>query len=727
MKFYRTLLPFLAVLAAVVPESLYGAPTKEPDPAQLTIAVASVFEQLHYSKQRLDKALSRKVLRNYLDSLDHNHLFFTKEDVDGFTAKWGEALDSEIIFGRLDAAREIHNVYRARVEEYVAFAKGVLAEESKLDGDHSIEVNRQKAPWPAAGEEARRLWRDRLDSELIQERLAKKKKAEPAAAIIKRYDQFLKGIREQKSEDVVNLFLLSIARTYDPHSDYLGKSDQEQFNISMRLSLFGIGARLRSEDGFTKVEQLVAGGPASKSGKIKAGDRIVAVAQGNAEFVDCVDMALDKVILMIRGDKDTVVRLQLMPVGSTNPSELNVVELVRDEIKLKDGEAHAELIEWRVPDGDVLKIGYIELPSFYRDMTQNGNNPEAKSTTRDVLVLLNRLKAEGIDGLVMDFRRDGGGSLEEAINLSGLFFKDGPVVQIKNWNGEITVSKDTDPSIAYDGPMVVLVNRQSASASEIFAAAMQDYGRAVIVGDSKTFGKGTVQQLLELNRVVPLLSKEPRAGAVKLTIQKFYRVAGGSTQLRGVESDILLPSTSDQPEIGEDGLKDPLPYDTIRALDIEKWGKPLHLEQLRTRAEQRVALNPEFGYVVEDLGKVRKYLDDNRLSINEGVRMAEVEADKALREKREAERAKVEKALAPKAFRITLDNARAKDLLPITFVEPKSTKEGEPAEETPAPKDEKEDAKEFKTAPLRYDPVKEEGLNILGDLVRLLAEKGGGR
>jgi carboxyl-terminal processing protease len=246
-------------------------------------------------------------------------------------------------------------------------------------------------------------------------------------------------------------------------------------------------------------------------------------------------MALDKVILMIRGDKDTVVRLQLMPVGSTNPSEYSVVELVRDEIKLKDGEAHAELIEWAVPDAPPLKIGYIELPSFYRDMTQNGNNPEAKSTTRDVLALLKRLKAEGIDGLVMDFRRDGGGSLEEAINLSGLFFKEGPVVQIKNWNGEITVSKDTDPSIAYDGPMVVLVNRQSASASEIFAAAMQDYGRAVIVGDSKTFGKGTVQQLLELNRVVPLLAKEPRAGAVKLTIQKFYRVAGGSTQLRGVE------------------------------------------------------------------------------------------------------------------------------------------------------------------------------------------------
>jgi carboxyl-terminal processing protease len=341
--------------------------------------------------------------------------------------------------------------------------------------------------------------------------------------------------------------------------------------------------------------------------------------------------------------------------------------------------------------------------------------------------LLNRLKAEGIDGLVMDFRRDGGGSLEEAINLSGLFFKEGPVVQIKNWNGEITVSKDTDPSIAYDGPMVVLVNRQSASASEIFAAAMQDYGRAVIVGDSKTFGKGTVQQLLELNRVVPLLAKEPRAGAVKLTIQKFYRVAGGSTQLRGVESDILLPSTSDQPEIGEDGLKDPLPYDTIRALDIEKWNKPLHLDELRRRAGSRVEHNPEFGYVLEDLKKVRKYLDENKLSINESVRVAEVDADKALREKREAERAEAKKGPDPKAFRITLDNVRSKELLPITFVEPKSTKEGEPAEEPPAPKEDKEDAKEFKAPPVRYDPVKEEGFNILGDLVRLLAGKDGVR
>jgi len=237
MKFSRTLLAFLATAGL---QPVFSEPTKDPDPAQLTIAVASVFEQLHYSKQRIDKSLSRKVLRNYLDSLDHNHLFFSREDVDGFTAKWAEALDGEIIFGRLQAAREIHEVYRARVEEYVEFVRGVLAGEAKLDGDRFIELNRQKAPWPAAGEEARRLWRDRLDSELIQERLAKKKKGEPSAAIIKRYEQFLKGIREQKPEDVVNLFLLSIARTYDPHSDYLGKSDQEQFNISFAgLSFMG--------------------------------------------------------------------------------------------------------------------------------------------------------------------------------------------------------------------------------------------------------------------------------------------------------------------------------------------------------------------------------------------------------------------------------------------------------------------------------------------------------
>ncbi len=718
MRLSRLFLVPLAALSLIPLSSLSGraaSASKEPDPAQVTIAVASLLEQVHYSKQRLNTEISRKLLRNYLDLLDYNHLFFTQEDVDGFTQKWADSLDSEIIFGRTQAAHQIHEVFIKRAGERVAFAKELLTSELNFNEDHTIELNRQKLPWPAAAT-VNQLWRDRITSELIQERLSKKQKdKDPATVIGKRYDQFLRDLGEQNSEEVVKLFLLSLARTYDPHSDYMSKSDQEQFNISMRLSLFGIGARLRSEDGYTKIEQLIPGGPASRLGKIKAGDRIVGVAQGDAEFVDCVDMKLDKVVGMIRGAKDTLVRLQLIPVGSTNGSERTEVEIKRDEIKIKEGDAHAELLEWQRPDGSLMRLGYIDLPSFYRDFTQNGN-PEAKSTTRDVLRLLTRLKAEGIEGLIMDFRRDGGGSLEEAINLSGLFISEGPVVQVKNWNGEIVVNRDTDPSIAYDGPMVVLVNRQSASASEIFAAAMQDYGRALIVGDSKTFGKGTVQQMIELSKAVPSLANGGQAGAIKLTIQKFYRIAGGSTQLRGVESDITLPSTSDQPEIGESALKDPLPYDTIKPLDYTKWTKPLHIAELRNLSEARIPQNAEFTYIREDLERIRQYVETNRLSINETVRKAEIDKDKARNEKRDAERAAREKGAEPKAYRITLDNVAKSELFPVTFEEPKRTKEGEPEEEQP--QNDKEELNIFKSLPIRYDPVKAEGLNILGDLVQ---------
>lgn len=713
-----SLIPVAVVFSTLLLPRLSLRAQKEPDPAQVTIAVASLLEQVHFSKQRLNKDVSKKLLRNYLETLDYNHLFFSQEDVDAISLKWAEALDSEIIFGRTVAAQEIHALFRKRVEERVTFVQEILAGEVNFDSDHNIDLNRQKLPWPTAGEATSVLWRDRITSELIQERLNKSPK-DPVTVVGKRYTQYLRDVKEQTPEEVVKLFLLSLARTYDPHSDYMSKSDQEQFNISMRLSLFGIGARLRSEDGYTKVDQLIPGGPASRIGKMKAGDRIIAVAQGDGEFVDCVDMKLDKVVSMIRGDKDTIVRLQLIPVGATNGSERNVVEIKRDEIKLKEGDAHGELIEWTRPDGSTMKVGFIDLPSFYRDFSQNGN-PNAKSTTRDVLLLLNRLKKEGIEGLVMDFRRDGGGSLEEAINLSGLFIKDGPVVQVKSWNGEVSVNKDNDPTIAYDGPMVVLVNRQSASASEIFAAAMQDYGRAVVVGDSKTFGKGTVQQMIELSKAVPALANGGQAGAVKLTIQKFYRIAGGSTQLRGVESDITLPSTSDQPEMGESALKDPLPYDTIKPLVYDKWTNPIFLEELRQRSQERIPKDPEFAYVLEDLLRIRKYVDENKLSTNEKIRKEEIEKDKARNKKREEERTARVKGTEPKAFRITLDNVAKAELLPVTFVEPKTPKEGEPEEEQPKePLNENGEETVYKAPPIRYDPVKAEGLNILGDFVEL--------
>jgi carboxyl-terminal processing protease len=712
--------PLIVALATSICLPSLPILAKDPDSTQVTIAVATLLEQVHYSKQRLNKDISKRLLRNYLEYLDYNHVLFTKEDVEQFESEWAEALDSELVLGRTQAAQQIHTLFVKRVEERVHYAKQLLESELQYDTDHTIDSNRQKATWPAAAAMAS-FWKDRITSEMIQERLANKKEKDPAAIVRKRYDQFLKNIREQTSEDVVKMFLLCLTNTYDPHSEYMSKTDQEQFTISMRLSLFGIGARLRSEDGYTKVDELIPGGPASKSKKIKAGDRIVGVAQASGPFVDCVDMRLDKVITMIRGDKDTLVRLQLIPAGAPGGAERFEVELKRDEIKLKEGEAHADLIEWPSPEGKTLRLGRIELPSFYKDMTQSGN-PNAKSTTRDVALLVRRLKQEGIDGLVVDLRNNGGGSLEEAIGLTGLFIKEGPVVQVRNWNGEVTVNKDSDPTILYEGPLVVLVNRHSASASEIFAAALQDYGRALIIGDSKTFGKGTVQQLIELNRVIPTLAREGQAGSVKLTIQKFYRIAGGSTQLRGVEGDIRLPSLTDQPEFGEDSRKDPLPYDTIDPLPYQRWTRPLYLDLLREKSQQRIRDSVEFAYIREDLERIRKRVEENKISINEERRKAELKEDKERRAKRESDRTARGKELEPKAFRITLENATNKPLTPFVYVKPKPAKDSDSEDESDrdskendAPEDE---SKAFKSAPLNFDPVKTETLHILSDLVQ---------
>jgi carboxyl-terminal processing protease len=387
------------------------------------------------------------------------------------------------------------------------------------------------------------------------------------------------------------------------------------------------------------------------------------------------------------------------------------VEIKRDEIKLKESEARAELVERTMPDGSIQKLGWIILPSFYADMERSGS-PNAKSTTRDVLALVNRLKQEGINGLVMDLRRDGGGSLEEAVNLTGLFIKRGPVVQAKDANGLPTVSRDKDSSIAYDGPMIVLTNRLSASASEIFAAALQDYGRAVIIGDSSTFGKGTVQTMLEIGRVMPFLGGGNEAGALKLTIQKFYRIAGGSTQLKGVIPDIKLPSMTDHPEIGESAMKGPLLYDTIEPAPFERWSGQLFKNELSHRSSARVAKDEEFKYILEDRALVQKRLDENRISLNLDKRKTEIDEEKVRKEQRKTARAK---AALPndKRFAITLDNASKPGL--EAYTDKKENKsltarieDGEDAEDA-------DTEAESKTV----DAIRNETLNVLSDLVQL--------
>ncbi|MCX7868448.1 MAG: carboxy terminal-processing peptidase [Terrimicrobiaceae bacterium] len=574
-------------------------------------------------------------------------------------------------------------------------------------------ISRQKAPWPASKAEADRLWADIVEGELLKETLNEFKLRTPEETVLRRYDQVLRNVREMEDEDVVKVFLSSLAQTYDPHSDYLSPSDMENFQISMRPSLVGVGAVLRSEDGYARVMEVVPGGPADRDGRLAVGDRIAAVAQGDGEFEDVVDMKLDRVVEKIRGKKGTKVRLLVLPQDAADPSQRRVIEIVRDEVQLKEQEARAELLDVMGGDGKRTRIGWIFLPSFYAEMENRGG----KSTTADVRALLERLKKEGMQGLVIDLRRDGGGSLEEAINLTGLFIPGGPVVQSKDSNGRITVSKDTDPSIAWDGPLVVLVNRLSASASEIFAAALQDYGRAVIVGDERTFGKGTVQTVLELGRLMsPFSLSAADAGALKLTIQKFYRVRGGSTQLKGVEPDIILPSLTDNPEIGEGALKNSLPYDEVAPARFQEFDAGrLFLDQLRERSARRIAGDPEFSYILSDAARLRQRIAENRVSLNLAERQAEIEADKQRREARTAERAARGPRLDVAAYEIKLDDLKNPELRAVAYDRKNEKRtlldleEEEAGAETEARNE------------VLPDPIRDETLRIAADLVQLAA------
>lgn len=752
--------PFrFSALAFVLTLSLWRGPVcaAEPDSGQIAISVGRLLEQAHYTRRKLDDDLSKQFLKNYLEQLDYNHLFFTQKDVDAFEAKFGAALKDDIMLGNVNPAFEIWDVYAKRVESRVAKVKELLKQNFDFNTDRTVELNRQKAPWPKDDAEADQLWQDRIEGEFLQEKLndhsadvaansekkpgktdkgdktdktdktAKGDKSDksdeapknesPSKVVNHRYDQLQRTIHEQTHEDIVKTFLSVLAQTYDPHSEYLSKEDLDTFNIQMRLSLVGIGAELRSEEGYAKVTNLVPGGPAQKDGRLKVSDRISAVAQGDKDFVDVIDMKLDKVVEMIRGKKGTVVRLKVLPAHS---SDAKIIDLVRDEVKLKDKAASAEIIEREDAHGQVRRLGWIRLPSFYADMEHSGLK-NARSTTRDVLTLLNRLKQENITGLVIDLRNNGGGSLEEAVNLTGLFInaKKGPVVQAKDSNGNPHVSrmhttKDPDTAFSYDGPMVVLTNRLSASASEIFAAALQDYGRAVIIGDESTFGKGTVQTMLEIGRFIPFLGGDSdEAGALKLTIQKFYRIAGGSTQLRGVTSDLRLPSLYDLPDIGESALKGPMPYDVVDPVPFDKVADhPLFLDELRHRSAARVEADREFRYVTEDLNLVKEKRAENKISLNEKARRAELAAEKAKREKRIAERAK-HKQPDQKVFKITLDNVDKPELQQVKF----DVKKSDDSAANPDDDSWMDDESQGKEPAI--DPVRNESLNILNDLIDL--------
>ncbi|MBC8002158.1 MAG: carboxy terminal-processing peptidase [Opitutaceae bacterium] len=648
--------------------------------------LARILERSHYTLHPLDDEISNKLFDRYLEMLDGQHLHFLLSDLDEFE-KYRSTLDDLVKRGDIRAAHQIFAKFLERFEQRYAFVQEILQSESfEFKSDDRYALSRKDLPRPKDMSAAKELWRRHLRFEYLQEKLSAPPltntlattKSEPKTGstnqapvvwkgahseivktLTKRYGNLKRNYRELDDAQVFELFMTAMTHAYDPHSDYMGKSQMDTFNIQMRLSLFGIGALLGSDDGYCKIIELKPG-PAARSKQIKPNDRIVAVGQADKEPVDVIDMPLNKVVEMIRGPKGSEVRLTVLPADSVDASARKVVTLIRDEIKLEDGEAKAKVFE--VPDGKgkTRRIGVVDLPSFYEDFNApGGRTKEHKSTTTDVAKLLGKLNREKVDGIVLDLRRNPGGSLNEAVNLTGLFIKDGPVVQVKDSKGEINVDADTNPSILFDGPLVVLTSRFSASASEILAAALQDFGRAVVVGDKSTHGKGTVQTIYELEPIMKQheLKFDYNPGALKFTIRTFYRANGSSTQFKGVIPDIILPSVLNYAEVGEESLENAIPHDEIGAAKFDKSDivTPF-LADLRTMSLKRTDSEKDFAYVREDIEQFRKQLADKTMSLNEARRRQEKSEAEARVEARKKER-KSRKTADDKVFEVTLKNA----------------------------------------------------------------------
>jgi carboxyl-terminal processing protease len=510
---------------------------------------------------------------------------------------------------------------------------------------------------------------------------------------------------------VLEIYLNSLAHVYDPHSDYLGAAQLKSFEISMKLSLFGIGAVLELSDGYCTIRELVPGSPAARSGALMPGDRIVGVAQAGKEPVDVVNMPLTRTVELIRGPKGTLVTLSVIP-GSAPDAAQKPVKLVRDEIKLEDQQAKARIEDLPKAKGGPLRVGVIEFPSFYAEM-ERSRSGERRSVTADVARLLERLKKEKIQGLVLDLRFNGGGSLKEAIDLTGLFIKEGPVVQTRGPEGAVEVESDPDDGVAYDGPMLVLTSRFSASASEILAGALQDYGRALIVGDSQTFGKGTVQNVLPLAKLMQQndLKYSYDPGALKITISKFYRPSGASTQLRGVAADIVVPSLSDFNDVSESALKNPLPWDTVPPARFEPSArvKPF-VNALRERSAKRIAANKDFTALAEDVARIKQRMDTKSVSLNEAERREELNANRTRRQQREKQLSTLQ-GTEPTSYELTLKNVAAPQLTPYH------------APKTPSGPANSESNDRPSVQNLAREIILNEGIQILADYTELSAGK----
>ena len=589
---------------------------KHPDISQ---RVTRIIEDLHYSRPRIDNSFSSAILDRYLDTLDGNRLYFLSSDISSF-GRYRYELDDRARDGELEPVFEIFNVFRARTEERIAYALTLLEQEPDFTIDESFRFDRSEMAWPTTDEEIQDVWRRHVKNAGLSLVLTGKTWEETAEILQERYERVLTRIVQLTADDVFATFMNAMAHTMDPHSSYMSPRDSEEYRIQMSLSYDGIGASLQLTNDYVTVINVIAGGPAQLDGQLKPEDRITGVAQGDdGEVVDVIGWRLDDVVQIIRGPGGTLVRLQILPAGAAPGSPERVLSLVRDKVKLEEQAAKSDRLEI-THEGNPYHIGVIRVPSFYLDYAARTRGEEDyTSTTRDVERLVGELQAEGIDGLVLDLRQNGGGHLSEATELSGLFIERGPVVQLRQTRGNIEVLDDPMPGVVYDGPLAVLVDRYSASASEIFAAAIQDYERGIVIGQ-QTFGKGSVQNLFNLDRFM----RAPGYGQLTLTIGKYYRVTGGSTQHRGVLPDIELPSLVDTDTVGESTRDTALPWDQI---DPTRFRAETSLDpaiQLLTeRHMARVATDPDYNYLLEDVAAFGELRDRETVSLNLLERQAE--------------------------------------------------------------------------------------------------------
>ncbi|WP_448673941.1 carboxy terminal-processing peptidase [Pseudoxanthomonas mexicana] len=651
-----------------------------------------------YRPRPLDDALSQEVFKRYFEALDGGKQFFTAADVARF-APYKTKMDDAIRSGDLAPAYEIFAVYKQRVGQRVAYARALLKQDFDFTGSQRWEYDREDAPWAADGKELDAIWKKSVMNDWLRLKLAGKKPDDIRKTLDKRYANLQRSINELKTEDVFQTFLNAYTGAIDPHTDYFTPRTAENFNQSMSLSLEGIGAVLQRQDDLVAVREIVPGGPADLSGKLKVGDRIVAVGQGKSgPMTDVIGWRIDDVVAQIRGKKDTQVRIEYIPVEAGIDGKHAQVTITRQKVKLEEQAAKAETITLPASAGEpARRIGVIKLPAFYQDFEGRRRNPnDFNSATRDIAKLLAQFKAQGVDGVVMDLRNNGGGSLDEAVELTGLFIDKGPVVQVRESGGRVTVNSDRKTGVAWDGPLAVLINRASASASEIFAGAIQDYGRGLVIGET-SFGKGTVQNMVDLDRWP--VNEAPRFGSVKLTIAQFFRVAGGSTQHKGVVPDIAFPVSVDASEYGESTYDNALPWTRIAAVPHLQYGNfaPL-LPRLQALHAARSAKDKEFQWWSEDVAQFRAEAAKKYVSLNEAERRAERDRQETQRKQRQAERKALGLALDPLAEDLADDGLGASE------------------------RDIVKDAQREKLADKRPDPLLRESAAILSDAIEILGQ-----